>query len=154
HKLKAAVLSVLLLAAVATGAAYHSLGALARAREGERVQTASREGQPPGKPRVRMARTEPRPPVQMTVVGRVLNPQGKPIANARIAVLAIQNRPVSDGGGRRRNILMGTSAADVEGRFTLALPAIPANRLDRLALIAGAPRRGLRIVGLEPGADR
>ena len=62
----------------------------------------------------------------MTVAGRVLDPANRPLPNARIAVLADRKRQVGDIDGRPRNILMGTTAADAEGRFTLAFPAIPA----------------------------
>jgi RNA polymerase sigma factor (sigma-70 family) len=49
QKLKAATLSVLLIASLTAGVAYHSLGAFARSREGE----------PPGEPMVKEARQEP-----------------------------------------------------------------------------------------------
>ena len=65
----------------------------------------------------------------MTVTGRVLDPANRPLPNARIAVLADRKRQTSDIDGRPRNLLMGTTAADAEGRFTLAFPAIPAREL-------------------------
>ena len=49
--------------------------------------------------------------------------------NARVAVLADRQaagRRIRD--GRHRNILMGTAAADADGRFALEFPAISAGR--------------------------
>jgi hypothetical protein len=88
----------------------------------------------------------------MTVSGRVLDPAGKPLPDARVAVLADRKRVASDFDGEPRNILMGTAAADAEGRFRLEFPAIPARDLYHLKLIAGAPGRGLGIVGLKTDA--
>ena len=47
---------------------------------------------------------------------------GKPLPNARVAVLADRKKQVGDIDGRHRNILMGTAAADADGRFTLDVP--------------------------------
>jgi 5-hydroxyisourate hydrolase-like protein (transthyretin family) len=90
----------------------------------------------------------------MTVTGRVLDPVGKSLPNARVAVLADRKRQVGDIDGRHRNILMGTATADASGRFTLESPAIPARLLDRLSLIATAPGRGLGMVELKADAAR
>ena len=145
HKLRLAAMSLLFLAVVAAGAASQSFSAFARSREGE----------PPGEPFPIPARTEarppdaPRPPDQrMTVTGRVLDPASRPLPNARIAVLAARKRQTTDIDGRPRNLLMGTTAADAQGRFTLAFPAIPARELYHLRLIAAAPGRGLAMVEL------
>ncbi len=145
HKLWLAATSFLLLATVAASVAYQSFNAVARSGEGE----------PPGEPKAQAARTEPRPPdspARMTVTGRVVDPVNTPLPNARIAVLADRKRRVSDLDGQPPGILMGTAAADAEGRFTLAFPAIPARDLYGLRLIATAPGRGLGMVGLETDA--
>jgi RNA polymerase sigma factor (sigma-70 family) len=151
HKLRLATMSLLLLAIVATGAAYHSSGALARSREGE----------PPGEPIARTARTEPRPAeappppeARMTVAGRVLDPAGKPSPNARVAVLADRKGRVGDIDGRHLGILMGTAAADADGHFALDVPAIPPRDLQHLTLIAAAPGRALTAVDLKADAGR
>jgi RNA polymerase sigma factor (sigma-70 family) len=150
HKLRLAATSILLLAVVA-GAAFPSLNAVARSREGE----------PPGEPIAQTARTEPRPPDsprpperQTTITGRVLDSAGKPLPNARVAALADRKKQIGDIDRHPRNVLMGTSAADAEGRFVLAFPAIPAGRLHDLKLIATAPGRGLGTVELKIDAER
>ena len=94
HKLGLAVMSLLLVAVVAGGQASQSFNAFADPREGE----------PRGEPFVKVVRTEPRPadePAPMnggslTSVGRVLDPEGRPMPNARIAVLSDRKRVVSD----------------------------------------------------------
>jgi protocatechuate 3,4-dioxygenase beta subunit len=140
HKLRLAAMSLLFLAVAAAGAASQSFNAFARSRAGE----------PLGEPLVKAARTEPRPPEQrMTVTGRVLDPEGRPLPNARIAVLSDRKRLVSDLDGQPPSILTGTATSDADGRFALKFPAIPASRLARLRLIATAPGRGLGVVELK-----
>ncbi len=145
HKLKAVAISLLLLVVVATGAgrlAYPLvMGAEPRMKS-----------PPPARPSAAARIPDDANPGRMTVVGRVLDPDGKPIANARVAVLADRKRQIGDLDGRHRNILMGADAADAEGRFTLTFPAIPAQRLDHLRLIAIATGRGLGVVELETDA--
>jgi protocatechuate 3,4-dioxygenase beta subunit len=90
----------------------------------------------------------------MLVAGRVLDPDGRPLPNARVAVLADRKRQVGDIDGRHRNILMGTAAADADGRFALVFPAIPPPRLEHLSLIAVAPGRVLTAVDLKTDVER
>ncbi|MGO9921764.1 MAG: sigma-70 family RNA polymerase sigma factor [Isosphaeraceae bacterium] len=164
EKLKATALCLLLLASLATGAGYlsHAFNGVARIWEGA----------PPGEPRSHPARTEPRAPTvaasgaaiaqddprarpgRMTVAGRVLGPQGKPVPGARVAVLANRKRQVGDREGGHRNILMATAAAAADGRFVLEFPAIPAQHLEHLGLTAAAPGQGLTAVDLKIDAAR
>ncbi len=149
HKIKLAAMSLLVIATLAAGA-----GWLARPLVmGDEPRMKS---PPPARP---SATTAGRPAIdanaaRMTVVGRVLDPAGKPIANARVAVLADRKPQVGDRDGRHRNILLGTTAAGADGRFTLDVAAIPASRLDHLGLIAAAPGRALTPADLKTSADR
>jgi 5-hydroxyisourate hydrolase-like protein (transthyretin family) len=90
----------------------------------------------------------------MTIAGRVTDPAGQPLPNARVAVVADRKKRVGDLDGRHRNILMGTAAADADGRFTLDFSAIPPRDLAHLSLIAAAPGRALTLIDLKPGAAR
>ena len=102
HKLRAAALSLVLLATLAAGAGY--LNAFAQSREGEAPSEPSphparREARPPDEPR---PPDGPRPaPGRMFVVGRVLDPQGKPVANATTMVYASLKWPGAATGSRR-----------------------------------------------------
>jgi protocatechuate 3,4-dioxygenase beta subunit len=150
HKLKAAALSLLLLAVVATGT-----GWLARPLVMEDEPKMPMKGTPPARPSSTAATT---PyivnPARMTIVGRVLDPSGKPIANARAAVLADRKRLVGDRDGRHRNIFLGAAAADAQGRFAMDVTAPGASRLESLRLIAAAPGRALTAIDLKTDADR
>jgi RNA polymerase sigma factor (sigma-70 family) len=90
----------------------------------------------------------------MTVLGRVVDAQGTPVPDARVAVVADRNREVGELSGRNRNILIATAAVDRDGRFALEFKAISASRLEHMSLIAAAPGRGLKVAGLKPDADR
>ncbi len=138
HKLKTAALALVMLATLATGA-----GVLTRSlamKEGPKRGPAQPTAAPRDVARPRPTTTpDPATVGRMTVTGRVLDPSGKPLPNARVAVLADRKRRVSDLDGGHRNILMGTTAADGDGRFTLECPAIPTRHLVYLRLIATAP---------------
>jgi RNA polymerase sigma factor (sigma-70 family) len=147
HKLKLTAMSLLLIATLAAGA-----GRLARPLVmGDEPRMKS---PPPARPSTAERIPNDANPGRMTVVGRVLDPGGKPIANARVAVLADRKRRFGDRDGRHRCILMGSAAADADGRFALEFPAIPADRPEFLSLIAAAPGRALNVIELETDAAR
>ncbi len=148
HKLKTAALSLMLLAAVVAG-----VGWLARPLVmGDEPRM---KGTPSARP-ASTAATTPNDvnPARMTINGRVLDPQGKPIAGARVAVLADRKRQAGDIDGRHRGILMGTAAADADGRFALDVTAISTSPLEYLGLIAAAPGRALAAIDLKTDTAR
>jgi RNA polymerase sigma factor (sigma-70 family) len=150
HTLKAASVCLLLLSALVAGSGY--LARMFAVGDKPQAPPANRPA-PPALTELPEAH-EHSTPGRMTVVGRILDPQGKPIPDARVAVLADRMRQVSDLGDSHRNILMGTAAVDVEGRFALEFPTIPAGRLEHLSVIAAAPGRGLKVADLDLAAER
>ena len=78
----------------------------------------------------------------IAVAGRVVGSDGKPVAGARVDVIAKRQRHAGDIGDFERSRRVGTATADVEGRFRLDVPR-PATPLDDLVAMAGAPGRGL-----------
>jgi RNA polymerase sigma factor (sigma-70 family) len=155
HKLKAAALSFLMLATLAAGAGYLSLNAFAGPREGE----------PPGEPGAKEARQEPRPPAagdatrpapgRMFVEGRVLDPDGKPVANATAMAYAALKWP-----GRGDRLAptwpspLGRARSDGSGRFRLDAPRVSSSRHYEFGAVAIAPGYGAGWVELDPDADR
>jgi RNA polymerase sigma factor (sigma-70 family) len=148
HKLKAAALSFLLLAVVATGA-----GWLARPLvmgDEPKVMTPA-----PARPATAAPVTKDNTAARMTVVGRALDPAGRPVPDARLAALADRPRQLGDiNDDRHRDDLMGTASADADGRFTLEFPALSAGRVASLFLLVAAPGRGSKIVVLRTDAAR
>ena len=147
QKLKVVALSLLLLAVVAAGAGWLT-HPLAMGDEPRMKYT------PPARQPATATTPNDANPTRMTIIGRVLDPQGQPIAGARVAVLADRKRQAGDIDSRHRGILMGTAAVDSGGRFTLDITTIPAARLTHLGLIAAAPARGMSAIDLKPDAER
>jgi RNA polymerase sigma factor (sigma-70 family) len=163
HKLKATTLSLLLLVAIATGAGYHSLNALA----------GSREGEPPGGPNVKTARTEPRPhesprphgvtddrpPAaagRMTVTGRVLGPDGQPAAGVAVDIIGTPRAPKADTDvDRAPYVVLGRGAADGDGRFRIEAARASSARFSAAYALAGSagPGSGFGCVELNPAAE-
>jgi RNA polymerase sigma factor (sigma-70 family) len=151
HKLKAAALAVLMIATLATGAGYLSINALARPREGE----------PRGEPQAQTARTEPRPPDsprpperRMTVVGRVLDPDGKPVRGAVVDVYT-RFRTANVGAGdeaREKLTLLGQGQSDGDGRYRLDAIRTASTLVYQVSAVASAPGYGLGWAVLNPDA--
>jgi RNA polymerase sigma factor (sigma-70 family) len=153
HKLKAAVLPMLLLATVAAVAGSHALSAFAGPREGGR----------PGEPIAKGARAEPRPadsprpaPGRMFIDGRVVAPDGKPVSGAVVDVVTRFRSPVvgTDDDSRPWLSLVGRGQSDGDGRYHLDAPRTASSRVFVVNAIAAAPGYGLGWAELDPDADR
>ena len=160
HKLRAAFTTLVFLAAFATGAGYwfHSLDALARSSEGE----------PPGEPRAQTARTEQRPadsprpadamppaPGRMFVVGRVLDPQGKPVPNATVNVSARRKLLFASPGSEGCfPAPAGHGASDASGRFRFDAARVSSAHHAQFGATALAPGYGVGWADLDPDEDQ
>jgi RNA polymerase sigma factor (sigma-70 family) len=156
HKLRLVVLTALALAAVATGA-----GWLARAlamkegpvKEPARpvAQAAPRDVNRP-KP---ATQPDPAAPARMTVAGRVLDPDGKPVPGAVVDLIARLRSPrvgASDAGDDYR--LLGRGQSDRDGRFRLDSPRTGSIRVFEVHALAAAPGYGLGWAELNPDAEQ
>jgi RNA polymerase sigma factor (sigma-70 family) len=156
HKLKPAFATVLIVAAFAVG--------MGQARTEPRPPegTRSREGEPPGEPFAQAARTEPRRPDEpgpaagrMFVVGRVLDPQGKPVPGATVAV-ALRPKVVLApmNGEGTYPVPVGHATSDAGGRFRIDAPRTSASRHAEVGVTAVAPGYGVGWADLGPDEDR
>ncbi len=150
HKLKSAAIPLLLLAALATGAAYHALGAIATPRQGE--------------PDTRTARQQPRPtvsprpdpaPGRMFIAGRVLDPQGRPVPGASVGVHA-KRKLLSAPMGSEGNfpVPLGQATADASGRFRVEVVRTSSARHSDLGAVAIAPGYGVGWAELDADKDQ
>jgi RNA polymerase sigma factor (sigma-70 family) len=150
HKLKLAALSLLLLTAVATGVGY--------------VTRSSAKGDEPDSPSAARPApvaakpddAEPRPaPGRMTVVGRVLDPQGKQVPGAMVMVYG----EVKQGGGTEwlgsgAPSAIGQAASDGSGRFRLDAPRISSSTHHEVGAAAIAPGYGVGWLDLDFDAEQ
>jgi len=157
HKLRAAALSLVLLATLACAGGYLTplMKAAARSGEGEpQSNAAPTEPRPPGP--VTIAGGEPRPaPGRMFVAGRVFNPDGKPVAKATTMVYASLRR--AGRGDRLAPVwpsAIGQAQSNGSGQFRLDAPRVSSARHDVFGLIAIAPGFGAGWVALDPDAER
>ena len=160
HKLRAAFTTLVFLAAFAAGAGYwfHSLDALARSSEGE----------PPGEPRAQTARTEQRPadsprpadampPAagRMYVVGRVLDPQDKPVPNATVNLSARRKLLFASAGSEGCfPAPAGHGASDASGRFRFDAARVSSAHHAQFGATALAPGYGVGWAELDPDEDQ
>jgi RNA polymerase sigma factor (sigma-70 family) len=96
-------------------------------------------------------------PKAMPVTGRVLTPDGKPAAQARVAVLARQGVLLCswEGWADYRNEIVARAQTDAEGRFRLRVPRLDKDlTLRQLRVVATAPGHGLAWKALDPNADQ
>jgi RNA polymerase sigma factor (sigma-70 family) len=80
---------------------------------------------------------------EMTVSGRVLDADGKPVPGARVAVIGLAERPYRGRIGYREYETLGSGEADKEGHFRLDCVAESATRGPIRQVIASAPGHGL-----------
>ena len=151
NTLRLVATTLLLLAAVATGVGYltHSLASQdepKRQPDAPRPQVATRPDDTTQRPA----------PGRMFVVGRVLDPQGKPVPNAATMVYAAIKQPGGGGGlsGKRQPSAIGQARCDNLGRFQVDAPRTSSARHHKIGAVAIAPGYGAGWVELEPNADR
>ena len=156
HKLKLIAMSVLLLAAVATGAGWL---AYSLAQQEDPVKQPSAPVAKVGSRDFDRAKTVTKPDpaamARMTVAGRVLDPDGKPVKGA---VVDLVTRPRSPWVGASedidRHVVLAQGQSDSGGQFQLDSPRTASIRVFEVTAIAAAPGYGLGWADLNPDADR
>jgi RNA polymerase sigma factor (sigma-70 family) len=149
-KLKFGTMLLLLAGLVMTGAVVlaHSAGpgretrpapTAAQTRDGRQAPQQEGGGKSRSEPEKPAPRQEAR---QMTLTGRVLTPDGKPAAQARVALVA-----VSRANGEE---VLGTARANSEGRFRLAVRRTTSGAFYSAVLVAAAKGYGLAWQNLHP----
>jgi RNA polymerase sigma factor (sigma-70 family) len=107
-------------------------------------------------------RPEPKEPAKsegpvLAVRGRVLDPDGKPLAGARVAVCARQGVLINSwqGWASLRNDVLGRTTSDKDGNYRLAVPRTDPLMTKRyVRVVATAPGDGLAWKALDPDAER
>jgi RNA polymerase sigma factor (sigma-70 family) len=115
-----------------------------------------------GKVRGEQAKPEPKEPAKpedktMTVSGRVLDPAGKPLAGAQVAVCGRQGLLLNSwqGWASLRNEVLGRTKSDKDGSYRLTVPRTDPLMTKRFVrVVATAPGRGLAWKALDPDAER
>ena len=156
HKLILVALKVLFLGAVAAGVGYTSQ---APVRQTGMNAVQNRQT---GKPDLRQIAAKPadvnaKPGFgRMFVVGRVLDPQGKPVPNASVMVYARSTAlQMEDRTGRLYPKELGRASSDGSGRFRVNVPRNAASRHDQFGAVAVAPGYGTGwVAALDPDADQ
>jgi RNA polymerase sigma factor (sigma-70 family) len=146
HKLKLTAMSLLLLAA---GAGFLTR-LLASQIEPRRQRDVSRPHRPD-------ETTQHPTPGRMLVVGRVLDPQGKPVPNAMTMVYAANKQPGAGDGGQVEKMkpsAIGQARSDDSGRFQVDASRTSSSRHQRMGAVAIASGFGAGWVELDPDADR
>jgi RNA polymerase sigma factor (sigma-70 family) len=94
-------------------------------------------------------------PGRMFVVGRVLDPQGKPVPGAAVMVSArakMSGRAI--GLAAMSQVVIGHAGADESGRFRLDAPRTSSTRDDQFIAVARAPGYGVGWSEIDPDEDQ
>ena len=91
----------------------------------------------------------------MTVAGRVLDPDGKPVKGAVVDLVARPRSPwVGASDEIDQHTLLGQGQSDGDGRFQLDAPRTASTRVFEVYAIAAAPGYGLGWAELNPDAEQ
>ena len=91
----------------------------------------------------------------MFVVGRVLDPQGKPVVNSTVMVTArLKLAGRGDQFERMMPVPIGHAGSDGSGRFRLDAPRTSSSQYDTFCAVALAPGYGVGWVELDPDDDQ
>jgi hypothetical protein len=146
NKRKLVALTILPLVAVITGAAYTGQAQARQAGNPDLLQIAKKPDT-----------ASPTPtPGRMLVVGRVFDPQGKPVANASVMVYARSMGLRLNAPAERLNPKeLGRALSDSAGRFHADVPRTSSSSHDEFGAVALAPGYGAGWVdALDPDADQ
>jgi RNA polymerase sigma factor (sigma-70 family) len=91
---------------------------------------------------------------ESTVAGRVVDAGGKPVAGAKVAVIALVEQPYRGRVGERGHKILGSGQADKEGHFRLDCTAPTPSQQPIRQLLASAPGHGLGWLDLPRDADK
>jgi hypothetical protein len=159
HRLRAVALAVLLIAALTAGAGalIPSLDAFAGSREGEpTARTARTEPRPPDAPR---PAESPRPAAgRMIVVGRVLDPEGRPVAGVPVDVVGRSRAPRAAVEERAEPCLaLGGGTTGADGGFRIEAPRTSSSAFLQVYALAAPAGPGLGLgfgwAVLDPDAE-
>ncbi len=151
HKLRSLATTLLFVGAVTAGAGYwnHSL-----AMKDEPVKTQAPRIATRSEPR-NPTKPDPSAPRRMTVVGRVLDPDGKPVKGATIDVVG-RPRKVWVGASESDDSLsvLGQGETDGDGRYHMEAARTSSTGFFEVIALAGAPGFGSRRAKLNPDAEQ
>jgi len=154
QKLKLTVMSLLLLAAVATGAGWLTRSMAMKEKPMKEPAVPATQVTP----RVadqRRPQTKPDRSARMTVAGRVLDPEGKPVHGAVVDVVARPRAPLTGASVElSASALLGQGQSDGDGRYRLDASRTASNRVFEVFALAAAPGYGLGWAALNPDADQ
>ncbi len=149
QKLRLVAITTAALAALAAGAGYLTLSLRASAIGPEGAPLAANSNPRPA------AASAPSPPAdeRMTVAGRVLDPDGKPVKGAAVDLVAWPRSPwVATSEEIDSPILLGQTNSDADGRFRIDATRTGSNRVFEVHLLAAASGFGLGWADLNPDA--
>ncbi len=146
HKLKLSVFTLLFLGVLAAGAGYLT-HARAMKDEPQKAPPAPQSSNP-------KSEIENPKSGRMFVVGRVLDPQGKPVPGATVMASA-QPKTIGSaiGLGTLNPAPIGQANSDGSGRFRIDAPRTSSSRYDQFGAIALAPGYGIGWIELDPDVD-
>jgi RNA polymerase sigma factor (sigma-70 family) len=150
HNLKFIALALLAIGALATGAGY--LGSCLAMKDDPKT--------PPSVPQTRVAvnpKETSKAPAEgrMIVLGRVLDPDGKPVKGAFVDLVAAPRR--AEVGASDASVdfaLLAQGETDDGGGFRLEAPRTASTRFFEVIALGAAPGFGLGWAGLNPDADQ
>ena len=158
HKLKLTAISLLLLAAVATGAGWLARSMAMKDDPAQQPAAPVAKVAPHGADRPGPApRPDPAATARMTVTGRVLDPDGKPVTGAFVEVVSQLRTPwvgASEETFGMEHALLGQGRSDGDGRFRLDATRMASVRVIQIYAMAAAPGYGLGWVRLNPYTDQ
>ena len=156
HTLRLNAISLLLVAAVATGAGWLARSmAMQESPVTEPAQAVARVAPREGDRNKATTKSDPAAAARMTVAGRVLGPDGKPIKGAVVDLVARPRLPwVGASDESNNHTLLGQGQSDSDGRFQLDSPRTASTRVFEVTAIAAAPGFGFGWAELNPDAEQ